>query len=41
MIAYVAIGLAQYGSLAPLYFIRLFLNYRRLSKMASVDEIGD
>ncbi len=31
-VAYVALGLTQYGFFAPLYFIRLFLNHRRLSK---------
>ena len=31
-VAYVALGLTQYGFLAPLYFFRLFLNHRRLSK---------
>ena len=31
-VAYVAIGLTQYGVFAPLYYIRLFLNHRRLCK---------
>jgi hypothetical protein len=30
-VAYTALGLAQYGMLAPLYLLRLFLNRRRLS----------
>jgi hypothetical protein len=29
-VAYVVIGLAEYGVFAPLYFIRLYRNYRRL-----------
>ena len=32
-LAYVSLGLMQYGLFAPLYLIRLFLNYRRLRKI--------
>lgn len=31
--AYISIGLAECGFFAPLYFLRLFLNHRRLSKV--------
>jgi hypothetical protein len=31
-VAYIAIGIAEYGAFAPLYFIRLYLNYRRLKR---------
>ncbi|MDD5706230.1 MAG: hypothetical protein PHR35_09910 [Kiritimatiellae bacterium] len=30
-VAYVVLGLAEYGVLAPLYFIRLYRNYRKLN----------
>ncbi len=29
---YIVIGLLQYGLFSPFYFVRLFLNWRRLSK---------
>lgn len=30
-LAYVSLGLTMYGIFAPLYYVRLFRNYRRLS----------
>jgi hypothetical protein len=31
-VAYVSLGLAEYQILAPLYFLRLYLNYLRLKR---------
>ena len=38
-VAYIAIGLAQFGVYAPLYLFRLCLNYRRLKRLPN-EELG-